>query len=103
MSEGITGSVRATCVTKKDYNEMRVEIEPVALPWYSSHSSADRQKYLEQWADELHEFIRDHRSMDVNSVHVVVPEINVCSECGGAWEPMELDGQVVCACCGVEV
>jgi hypothetical protein len=103
-----------TCrkLVKKNYAEMRVEIEPGYMGCHFSDEG--RRLALEAWAKEVHEFLRDHRSMDVNSVRVILPEYDACSACGDRWETCEFDededfnGDVHaaytgCANCGVPV
>lgn len=60
-------------------------------------------KALERWAEEVVEFIRDHRSMDPMHIHVVRDYEDKCSLCESPWETMEEEGAKFCAHCGVEV
>ncbi|MCP4169960.1 MAG: hypothetical protein GY758_04205 [Fuerstiella sp.] len=95
---------RAECVHKKDYDAMRVEIEPGYLVTYGEPTPERREEALERWAREFEEFLKDHRSMDVNDVCVVVPIIDVCSECGEPWEVDRCDMNEdveICAYCGI--
>ena len=55
-------------------------------------------------AKEISEFLRDHTSMDINDVCVVVPVFDACSECGDEWDPWDNeDGVLSCGSCGVEI
>ena len=85
MNEPTTESMCGPVETK-NFDEMRVEIEP-HYDWYRQRQPPEkRQSMLESWARELVEFFRDHRSMDVNSVYVVVPTFSACSACGAVWD-----------------
>ena len=67
--------------------------------WVESYHRTveDRAKALERWAQDLQEFIRDHRSQDPVSITVEREYQNQCSHCGREWEE-DADGPV---CCGI--
>lgn len=97
-----------TChkVERKMLDEIRVEIEP----GYGAIASwREPEKAYEEWAKELLDFIRDHRSRDVNDIRVVVPTFDACSACGQPWEPAHFPadasgpGFTGCAWCGIPV
>lgn len=77
-----------------------IEPQPHVTRWYDKPENI--AKALEQWAREIHDFFRDHRSMDVNSVYVERVHEDQCSECKRAWEPADdEDGTPpYCAYCG---
>ena len=92
----------------------QVEIIPTENPpfwlWrhlkYSQEEMDKREKgWYEDWAKTFKEFLRDHRSQDVQGVTVNVQTQNVCSECGHEWETMidEDTKAPCCAWCGVEI
>lgn len=82
--------------------DVRVEIEPDSRYWFWGVGATpeDRCRRMEEWAKELRDFFRDHRSQDVNSIEVVKVHETVCSSCGNEWETMDVDGQDACAYCG---
>lgn len=85
-----TESKSQLCRCEQRTKEIRVEIEPSRhhIVHYAKNE-AQRIQWLEQWAKELREFFRDHRSMDVNDVVVVRETEDVCSECGYRWEAVK--------------
>ena len=87
-------------VEKKNYDEMRVEVEPGRYTFCNHSDPKIRERELVSWAKEILDFLRDHRSMDINDVCVVVPVFDACSECGAEWEPWDDDGVLWCASCG---
>ena len=98
----------------KKYVEAKVVIEPhrsFHRSWaYNPNDSVEEQskkevEYYREWADELKDFFRDHRSQDVNDVYVDVTEINACNQCGEAWEEAydEDNKEYYCACCGAHI
>ena len=84
-----------TC--KKSFRTQGVKIvcEPRRLFSYSPYpyGSDEYWKWCERqaadWCREFHDFMRDHRSMDVIGMDVEVDRLAVCSNCGGEWEPIE--------------
>jgi len=89
-----------TCHKVQKLVDVKVVIEPNLWLHGSIH---DQAKQMEAWAKEFKEFIRDHRSQDVNSVDVERVYETQCSACGKEWEEMEIDdtGTIGCAWCGV--
>lgn len=63
----------------------------------------EKQRVLERWVREFHEFIRDHRSQDPVNLSVESVYETVCPECEEKWEPCYEDGKTYCANCGVEL
>ncbi len=85
---------------------LHVEISPRRFPYWFRDGGVtveEREKWLKEWADELRDFIRDHRSRDETTFEVVREKEWQCSACGREWETMEEDGKTKCAGCGVEV
>lgn len=82
-------------------SEVRIEIEPKHVPFYIN-TDEERAKYYEEWARELTEFIRDHRSQDGAYINVIRKHEDFCSGCGHVWETMEDDGKLYCSWCGEE-
>ena len=95
----------------KKYVEAKVVIEPKTpfyRSWYYHRDDSPEEKakkeveYYRNWADELKDFFRDHRSQDVNDVYVDVTEIEACNQCGEAWEEAHDEDmeEYYCAYCG---
>ena len=85
--------------------EVRVEAYPPHWAYGYSRDPERIAKSLEEWAKELEEFIRDHRSQDSIGLNVVRDVQEVCSLCGRAWEVMPSDDDChypTCAWCGEE-
>jgi hypothetical protein len=98
-----------TCYAVKKFMGARVEVEP-SVPSDVARSKPERQeKWYRQWAKEFQEFLRDHRSQDVNGISVVVDSRKVCSACGHDWERYQYeapDGEALyhgCSYCGLPV
>lgn len=90
-------------VTKKRVLvDSHVRIEPGYVPYWAKISPEVYAKFLEDWAKEVMDFVRDHRHQDINSVYVEREMEDQCSECGWKWEPMRDDetGDTVCSSCG---
>jgi len=67
------------------------------------HREHEIRQY-EDWAKAFREFLRDHRSQDVQDVVVHRITEDVCSECGHDWETdVDEDGKTCCAWCGTEI
>lgn len=73
------------------------------VPTYPWQTMEERGKALDQWARELEEFIRDHRSQDNVSITVERVRQTQCDQCHREWEPYTEDGETYCAGCGVQV
>ncbi len=100
---------KATCHAVKEFVGVRVEVEP-SVPWHIARAEPERQeKWYRQWAKEFQEFLRDHRSQDVNGISVVVDSCKVCSACGHDWERYQYEATESeaeyhgCSYCGVPV
>jgi len=95
---------------EKRYKECIVEIRPQGIPthcYWGAKTERERQqreiKEYERWAKEFLDFLRDHRSQDVQDVVVHQITEDVCSECGKNWEIYSEDGKDYCAYCRLEV
>jgi len=64
-------------------SHVRIDIN---LGWFSSRDPEEVAKRLESEARDVKEFIRDHKSMDVNDVYVVREYGWKCEHCGWTWE-----------------
>jgi hypothetical protein len=83
--------------------ETKIVIEPGRLPvWWHHWDEEKRQAWLQDWAKEFREFLRDHRSQDVNGVSVEPTYQIQCSACHREWEEHfdEDSGKTCCASCG---
>ena len=111
MSEAQVKAKRVEVITG-----VRIECEPPThlsrngfwRPWKTEAERIEYYaKHLEDWVNEFHDFIRNHRSQDPVSLSVVREKQQCCSACRNAWEVMAGDGddvgKTVCASCGVEV
>ncbi len=92
------------------YIESRIEITPRDSPpvWAWRGKSASEVNNLEiawyrDWASTLKEFLRDHRSQDVQDVTIRIITKKVCSECGREWDVCDNEGVLVCGYCEAEV
>jgi len=86
--------------------DVHVEAHPPRWAYGYSRDQEKMAQSLEQWAKELEEFIRDHRSQDSLGLSVVRDVQEVCSLCGRPWEIMGPDDDVpypACAWCGEQV
>lgn len=79
--------------------DVRIEAEPPYGWYYRPADLAEQAARLEQWTEEFHGFIRDHRSQDPVSLRVERIYEDLCSGCGGEWEE---DGGC-CSSCGALV
>jgi len=86
--------------------DVSVEVNP---PHYAYGYSRDPERIarcLEDWAKDLVDFVRDHRSQDSLDLNVVRDVREVCSLCGRDWEttpPDDDDPNETCAWCGAPV
>lgn len=65
--------------------DAHVEID-INMPWVSKKDMEHYIKRLTQEADSVKEFIRDHKSMDVNDVYVVKEYAYECGHCHYQFE-----------------
>jgi DNA-directed RNA polymerase subunit RPC12/RpoP len=102
-------TVSAKRITR--YKECFIEIRPQNIYhrmwWKQDASEQEQQQYeirqYEDWAKELREFLKDHRSQDEQDILVRRITEDVCSLCGREWEEVTEDGKTYCASCGGEV
>lgn len=82
--------------------DLRVVLEG-RQPTYPWQTMEERGKALDQWARELEDFIRDHRSQDAVSITVERVLQTQCDQCNREWETYTEDGTTFCSGCGVGV
>lgn len=111
MSEMKTKGCRKVSVV----TDCEIVVTPGTLTWRYRDETEDeyvkrREKAFERWAKELREFVRDHRSMDVNAIEARNVTEDRCSACGGGpWEitTYDADGDdpayIGCAHCGERI
>lgn len=81
--------------------DVHVEIDLEGMLWSWRYDTVEvRAEALEEAAQELMDFLNDHRSQDGLSIQVVREHITVCTACGETWEPDSFDGKIGCANCG---
>lgn len=66
--------------TKQILVDAHVEIE-INLPWVDKRDIEKWAKRLESEAQDVKEFVRDHKSMDINDVYVVREYGFQCEHC----------------------
>ena len=91
---------------EKQLVDVHVEVSPPHWAYGHSRDPERVAESLENWAKELSEFVRDHRSQDSIGLEVVRDVQEVCSLCGRPWEPVGPDDEspdTVCAWCGAKV
>ena len=76
--------------------ELKVVVNPPSYAYGYTRDIEQQAANLEQWARELQEFVRDHRSQDPVYLGVERVVEEVCSSCKHTWD--EDDG--VCSWCG---
>lgn len=85
-------------------NKILIDVKVVIegnFQWWHYRDMENKERVLERWAEELEDFFRDHRSMDVNSVRAEREYMEVCSSCNKEWElDCDDDGNLICAYCG---
>jgi len=85
------------------FRDIQIIAEPPSYLNRYNRTLEDRAKAYESWAQELQDFVRDHRSQDPVQLSVERITARVCSGCERDWETMEEDGVTCCAWCGEEV
>lgn len=91
------------CTKVRVLTDFAVTVDP---PAHCSRWERDKERIarnLERWADEFHEFIRDHRSQDPITLNIERIYQDQCSVCGGEWETMDDEMGLSCAHCGASV
>ena len=95
-----------TCTKKPN---VLVDVQLVAEPpdhlfrYRGELTPEKRQRILQEWVTDFHEFIRDHRSCDPVNLSVEQTRKDLCSACEREWETYEDEGKTYCAHCGAEV
>ena len=80
--------------------KVEIDLEPW-LPRSMCKTTEQYAEYLERSVRDFKEFLRDHRSQDVNSMSVERIYEDQCSGCGAEYEEDKLeDGSIQCAYCG---
>lgn len=80
--------------------DVKVEIE-LSVRHYHWQTMEQYAKCLESAVSDFHDFLKDHRSQDIN--HMAVERIyeEQCSECGDKYEEeIYEDNSIHCASCG---
>ena len=67
---------------KKIVTDAHIEIDINERYWWGNNDPETRAKRLEREAQDIKDFIRDHRSMDINDVYVVREYGYKCEFCG---------------------
>jgi len=67
--------------TKKIVTDAHIEIEINERYWWNTKDPEQRAKRLENEANDIKDFIRDHKSMDINDVYVVREYGYKCEYC----------------------
>jgi len=95
-----------TCNSKRVLIDVKCVIEP--RDHYSRYMDLERQaNCLEDWAKEMMEFFRDHRSQDVNGITVERVYEEQCDACKREWEECEYEADgdqpayIGCSYCGL--
>jgi hypothetical protein len=82
--------------------DLKLTIEPNAhvtrwvIPRPGERLLEAEGRALKEWARELEEFVRDHRSQDAVTIDVVRVEQDVCDACGAEWEEDGATGEPFC-------
>jgi hypothetical protein len=74
--------------------------------WEVRHArnTEEECKSLESAIKNFEEFLRDHRSQDVNGIYVIRTFQDQCSACHMEWEdPYEEDSNLFCPGCGAQI
>jgi len=103
MSETET---QALAKPEKRLVDVHVVVNPPSYAYGWSRDPERIAKSLEEWAKDLNDFIRDHRSQDSLDLEVVRDIKEVCSLCGEPWETTPPDDNCpdsTCAWCGEPV
>lgn len=105
----MTNTEQKSCRCVEVLDEVFVVIEPGGYVLFGCRTEEQKAAALKEWARKIHEFFRDHRHQDVNSVEVRENMKTVCSACGKPWEtadyPANENGPacIGCAWCAVPV
>lgn len=81
--------------TKRVLTDVRMEIDPPSYLTYYWRDPLQKARAMESWAEEFHDFLRDHRSQDPVYINVIRVYEEVCVHCGVDPEPDERG----CPCC----
>jgi len=83
--------------------DFKLTIDPPNYVGKWCRTTEEKIKEMEQWAMDLMEFIRDHRSQDQINVEEEKQYQYQCSNCNNDYEEMEENGIICCAHCGAEI
>jgi hypothetical protein len=75
--------------------EVKIDLEPW-LPRRLCKTNEQYAQYLERAVEEFQSFLKDHRSQDVNSMHVERIYEDQCSFCESKWDTYSIDGAPGC-------
>src|SRR5512133_2331093 len=107
-SNAATKIEQKTATLVKVATDCYVRVEP-RIGW-GRYTDEQRYKEMAQWVHYFEEFLRDHRSQDVQSMDVVQEWETQCSECGCTDEPMSGEAEngedpdkLYCNGCGAEI
>lgn len=95
--------IQKTSIKKNILTGVHIECEPPGSVTRYCGSVEKEAKALESWAQEIKDFIRDHRSMDSIYLEVVREYSDLCDLCTSPWEETIDDGKICCASCGAEL
>ncbi len=85
---------------KKVLVDVKVEIE-LSVRHYHWQTMEQYASALEEAVDDFRDFLKDHRSQDINHMSVERIFEEQCSACGDRWEEEKYeDGEIHCASCG---
>ncbi len=84
--------------------DLRVILEPprYIAQWYG-RDLAHYEKELKNWAQEIYEHVRDHRSLDLVGIDVQRVTEDVCSNCKRPWDvafDSDRNNEPYCGHCG---
>lgn len=82
---------------------VRVEIVPPSSITYGLYTKADKAARVVEWAEELKQFLSEHKGWDCADVNVIRDIEEQCAQCHSAWETYMERGNLCCASCGREV
>lgn len=81
---------------KKVLVNLKIECELPHIPFWESKTLESRAKYLDEWARDFNDFIRDHRSQDRVDLSVERVFEDQCEFCNYEWEVDTSTGEPLC-------